>query len=688
MIVNQENFEEALDLITEDECVVDTETEGLDVWNKHKQCGIGICNSRFETAYFPFRHKNNLEKMPMLNFFSDENEMNLPLEYLPRIFERLNRVKTIIGHNIKFDLVALLGDGFHLEESQKIEDTMALARLYFPGRFDRLNLETVSMKVLNLDEKWKSIFVQYLKKNKIDHNYDMGDPAIVGDYCEKDCLNTARVRIWMRDKISRMDMDELYLQESAVTLAYWEMEQVGLPFDSDYLESRIPLLKDKLIRIEADIHFLCKEHYEESGKKYTKFDILSNNQLDEVMMELGIESFTKTPTGQNQWDVTNLLRIEHPIAKMILDFRAMDKMLGTYFLPLREWKDGRVHPNIVSAGPITGRGACRNPNLQNLSRKKIFIEGEELNEEAMDAVRAMLGAKSGVENTDVVQGKAFSGLMGYSQSKEDDSETLSTSEVRRLYIPPEDYYFYTIDYSQMEMRVFADYVQDESLTALLESSDFDFHSHVAKEVWNTSEKSDLWKFYRVLAKQINFGLIYGIGDGKLATQIHKTIDEARIYKAEYFARFPKALGFMEKVKQTICSRGWVKNRFNRRYYIEAEKAYKGVNYLVQGTSADIVKNRIVACQNFIKKEKPLSKLVVPVHDEAIFFAHKSEHRQIIPYFKGIMEERCIQTFLPTSVARAKTSWADKKDICIECFEYLKEEKCNNDKCVSYKPESE
>ncbi len=174
-----------------------------------------------------------------------------------------------------------------------------------------------------------------------------------------------------------------------------------------------------------------------------------------------------------------------------------------------------------------------------------------------------------------------------------------------------------------------------------------------------------------MAKNINFGLIYGIGDAKLAAGISKTLEEAKKYKADYFDKFPTARKFMDKVQQIVQSRGWIKNRFGRRYWIDKEKAYQGVNYLVQGTSADIVKNRMVAVSEYLREEQCLSKMIVPVHDEVIYYIHHSEEKMLVPKLKEIMEERCISTFLPVDVARGN-SWANKKEVCVNCLEYQKE----------------
>ena len=112
MLVNIDTFADAVKAITTDFVVVDIETEGLNLWWEDRLCGIGICTSKEETFYFPYRHKD--VDMPTMVFLSDYlPNINLPIETLSILFEKLSQVNTLIGHNIKFDLTGLLKDGFN-----------------------------------------------------------------------------------------------------------------------------------------------------------------------------------------------------------------------------------------------------------------------------------------------------------------------------------------------------------------------------------------------------------------------------------------------------------------------------------------------------------------------------------------------------------------------------------------------
>lgn len=593
------------------------------------------------------------------------NPVNLGDQRLKTLLTALNRPKRIIGHNIKFDLAVLYKDGFEITETQELVDTITAARMYFPDKYQKLDLGTVSDILLKTDN-WKGEFHAFLKKHKWHKNYDQAPADVVGEYCINDCKNTFRIYEILTSYIDKTQQNRVWDQECALLKVLWKMEKEGLYFDRTYCEDRLEKIKAKLYQIEQQIYALV-------GKE---FDISSPKQIGEIMTGIGITSPHKTPTGQLKWGVAELLTINHPIASLILDYRGIEKMRSSYFEPLLVWEDDRQHPSFKPWGTVTGRMSCERPALQTLSNKSQDLAGEEDNPEVIEAIKAMMGARAGqvVDMTSAgggqVGGGSFANLTSYAKKYEDTDTSVA---VRRLYIAPPGYYLYCMDVSQMEMRVFADYVKDETLTKLLDDGSFDFHSYVVKEVWKIEEDSALWKFYRNLAKAINFGLLYGIGDEKLAAQIQKTKDEATAYKEQYFDRFPKARDFMNLVMSTVKTRGYIKNRFGRRYTIDPDKAYVGVNYLIQGSSADIVKSRMVAIDKYLKDKQ--TKMVCQVHDELVFYVKIEEEKWIVPELKRLFEERQIETFLPIEVSKAAPSWAEKKKMCVACMEFKESCKC-------------
>jgi DNA polymerase I len=655
MLINtREAFFASLDKFT-DTIVLDTETDGLDVWQDNKQCGIGVCTTNEETFYYPFRHDD--ARSPLLTQL--DGELNLPMDLLHLLLARISLSKKIIGHNLKFDLTALVKDGLELPDDVEIEDTLCMARLCLHEQYADMDLESVVDAMLPGQQahRWKTEFKEYLRQSKA-KNYAQAHPKIMAEYCERDCLMTWRVYNKMAEYITATKQDKIREQERELLRVVWEMERDGLYFDRQYVEEKIVQLRARLLELEKEI---C----DELG---VVINIGSTPQLTKALNDKGIFSPKLTKAKKQSWDNEAMKKLGHPIGAKILNYRSFQKMLGTYLEPPLKWADDYMHPSFNQARPITGRFSCSNPNLQNLINGSFIIKSEKVDKENTKALSDALLGGGGVELAD-----EFADLMAV-KFKGTDNEVA----IKRMFVPPPGYKLWLFDEDQMEMRVFADYVDDPLLSKMLESDKFDFHKFVAMTVWGAQPGSDMWSFYRKLAKAINFGLIFCVGDEKLGMKIQKTTEEAGQYKLDYFARFPKASQFIQNVIATVKQRGYVFNRFGRRYVIDPNRAYVGINYLVQGTSADVIKNRMIACAKYLKSIGAKSRMVVQVHDELGFYIHESEESFVPAKIKDIMEERTIKTFLSVKAERGNPSWVQKQPMCVYCVQPLTKEEDTGD----------
>ena len=616
------------------EVVVDTETTGLKPWHGARLCGVGLAITPELGFYLPFRH---------------ETGENLDLEEMQDLWEALRRVPQMIGYNLKFDLAVMYQDGYDPPLEQNLKDVIVAARMSAAERFPNLKLEA------RLDAEfgagysaYDKEFKAYLKKNKWAKAFYKAPIDKLGEYCVLDVLGTYRLHQAYEPFLEETLQTYIWEQEQEVTHTIWQMEKLGMGYDPEYGAQKIPQLKARIENLYTEIFSLVGH----------KFNLNSNPQLTTAMTSIGVKSPAKSEkTGNPSWGGGVLLNIDHPVTGKIVEVRGLEKLLGTYFEPIMSWPDRRVHGQFKNWGAVTGRMSAVEPNLQNIAKSVQNLEGNEMDDELVAAISAFLGTKHEGQFTQQSGGVTLGGAMSFATGFEDTDLTVS---VRRIFVPEDGFKLYMLDYSQMEMRVFSDYVQDENLAGLLESSEFDFHAHVAKTVWGVDESSTLWDFYRTLAKSINFGLIYGIGIKKLAAQIGRSMDEAKQYREEYFARFPKAERFIQQVANVIERRGFTFNKFKRRYWIDPHKAYVGVNYLVQGSSADIVKNRMVACQKYLTGNGLKSRMLAQVHDEIIFEIHESEEAWVPFELQKIMEERQISTYLPVEVSRGAPSWAQKE----------------------------
>ena len=182
--------------------------------------------------------------------------------------------------------------------------------------------------------------------------------------------------------------------------------------------------------------------------------------------------------------------------------------------------------------------------------------------------------------------------------------------------------------------------------------------------WKAVEEDDeQFKFYRQMAKAVTFGTIYGIGSKKLAVQLGTTPSQALQYKKQYFAGLKGSKEFFDQVVQAVTIRGQIKNKYGRVYKIPKNLGYKGVNYLVQGTSADILSERLIEGDNYLQGTK--SRLLLQVHDEIICEIHNDE-LSTIPYnIKTLMEQNSLNIPLYVDMELCDPSWSTKRELTIE-----------------------
>ena len=323
-----------------------------------------------------------------------------------------------------------------------------------------------------------------------------------------------------------------------------------------------------------------------------------------------------------------------------------------------------MHTTFCNWGTLTGRLSSRDPNLQNLPRTHFRLSDDPLTTEERESVRgrisAAVAAKGGSFNEvltdDVIDTWGFIGDESYNEEEE------SQISIRRLFVPRPNHTLVGFDYSQMEVRVFLDYFRNPEIEELLKKEDVDFHGEAATLAFGVKEGDEEYKYYRQMAKAITFGTIYGIGARKLGVQLGVPMQQATEYKRRYFEGLKGSRQFFEKVVRVVSSRGWIKNRYGRLYIVPKDLAYKGVNYLVQGTSADILSERMIEVNKYLSDKK--SNILVQVHDEIICEIHNDELQEITPKVQDLLQENSLGIPLEVDVEVCSPSWATKKDFAL------------------------
>ena len=641
-VVTNSTFEDALNSLKEvvaqdPTLVVDVETNGLDSFGINQICGIGIGETDYQglAQYYPFRHHQgeNLDPASLTTLINFLNES----------------VQTFIGYNLKFDLHFLEKEGLVVGD-KKLVDVIVMVRLIEHSDVKELALTPTGMR------NYGASAIQYdidtkkeLKSNKWHKDFSMAPPEFLGEYCKKDVTLTARLYKDYLRKIEKSNQLEIFELECSLTSVLYRMEQRGIAVDRAYASNAKESIGKRMEVVIAEI-------YQLAGKE---FNISSPMQIGEIFTGMGIESPVKTPKGKDSWNEAALVNINHRLAGLIRQYRTLEKLGSTYLEPYLDVDV--MHTSFCNWGTSTGRLSSREPNLQNIPRNHFKLREQELNEQDTKAIRgkisAMVGAK-GISLTtdlseDVLRTWAFVGDESYDATDE------YQLAIRRLFVPSPNYSLISFDYSQMEVRVFMSYFRNETIDALLNKEDADFHGEAAKLAFNTTETDDQFKFYRQMAKAITFGTIYGIGNNKLSQQLGTTPQEAGKYKKQYFAGMEGSQDFFNKVVETVATRGWIRNRYGRQYKIHPGFAYKGVNYLVQGTSADILSERMLVSDEYLKDKQ--SHILLQVHDEIICEVHDSELDTVPEKIRELLEINSLDIPLKVDMEICSPSWATKKD---------------------------
>ena len=637
IIKDQNTFNTILPTLDNHSVVVDVETNGFDSYGIHQICGIGIgFGNNSDSYYFPFRHQHV--------------GTNLPSECLAALIAWLNKSKHLVGYNIKFDLRFLEKEGLVIKDKELV-DVLTMVRLTEPSTVKDLDLtNTIKRSYGESHASYDIETKKLLRSNKWHKDFSMAPVDVLGPYCEKDVIYTAKLYNDRAKLIKESNQNDIWKMQIQLTKVLYAMEGRGIKINNTYVKETMAQIEDRKSEIESRVINLA-------GKE---FNLNSTQQLGEILNERGITSPEKTAKGQQSWNEAALVQINDPIAGYVRQYRALEKLRSTYLEPFLELDE--LHTTFCNWGTLTGRLSSRNPNLQNIPRNHFNLVDKQLSEDdkqelkgRINATLAAKGQTSRVEglSDEVLNTWTFVGNESFDKSQE------GQIAIRNIFVPREDYSLISFDYSQMEVRVFLSYLQNEEVNQMLTKSNVDFHGEAAKLAFNVTEDDDTFKMFRQTAKSITFGTIYGIGNQKLGIQLGVPSQEAADYKKRYFDGIKGSREFFNAVVRKVELLGQIKNKYGRVYKIPKNLGYKGINYLVQGTSADILNERMIQVHGLLENFK--SNLLLQVHDEIICEIHKDEMETLPNLIRDVLVENTLRIPLEVDIELCEPSWAVKKD---------------------------
>jgi len=496
--------------------------------------------------------------------------------------------KTWIGQNIKYDLLMLKWQGLSLEGN--LFDTMLAHYVIEPE--GKRSMDMLSAKYLG----YEPVHIEELigKKGKTQGN--MRDVAFekIKDYAAEDADITLQLKHVLLPQLATREVEKVFYEvENPLVKVLTDMEFEGIRIDEGFL-------KEYSTQLEAEAKIAEQNVYEQAG---VKFNLASPKQLGEVLFEkLQLDpKAKKTKTGQYATgeDVLQKLAANNPIVADILAFRELTKLKSTYVdaLPqLINSKTGRVHTSYAQAVAVTGRLSSNNPNLQNIP------------------VRTERGR-----------------------------------EIRKAFIPRDNnHVLLSADYSQIELRIVAAISGDENMCQAFKTGK-DIHTATAAKVFGVAE-ADVTKEMRYKAKSVNFGIIYGQGAFGLAENLGISRSEAKEIIDNYKKQFPNIQKYMDDTINFAKETGYVQTLMGRKRWLadinSANFTVRGfaernaINSPIQGSAADMIKLAMIKIHAEFIKQGFKSKMLLQVHDELVFDAHKDEIEIIKPVIL-----HCMQTAL-------------------------------------------
>ena len=492
------------------------------------------------------------------------------LEWLKPVFDSENIIK--IGQNIKYDLLVLRNYGISVKGA--LYDTMLAHYLIEPE--GKHSMDWLSEQYLN----YKPVSIESLIGKKGKNQGNMRDVAVdeVVEYASEDADITLQLKHKLDPQVKENKVEKLFHEvENPLIHVLMAMEFEGVKINTEALSELSKVLDEESKVIEKRVYELAGE----------PFNLSSPKQLGEILfVKLNLDpKAKKTKTGQfaTGEEVLSRMAGEHEIAQAILDYRQMVKLKSTYVDALPELinpKTGRIHTTYNQFVAATGRLSSINPNLQNIP------------------IRSARGR-----------------------------------EIRKAFVPRDgNHIILAADYSQIELRIMAAFSKDESMIEAFKNGR-DIHATTAAKIFQVPLE-DVTSDMRRKAKTANFGIIYGISAFGLSQRLNIPRGEAKEIIDAYFKEFSAVKAYMDNCIENARKQEYVETVLGRRRYLRdinsrnatmrgfAER--NAINAPIQGSAADMIKVAMIDVHKWMIKENLKSKMILQVHDELVFDAHKEE----------------------------------------------------------------
>lgn len=634
---------------------VDTETTGLNPYKGDMPFFVSFCNDNGETGYMewpvdPFTREvqPNSRDLRLLRDWLADDEID-------KVF-----------HNSNFD-IAMLEIGLGLEVLGTVHDSMIAMHCW--RSYEReYGLKPLAKKYVEFDDtdekalheatiaaRRKAKALGWAIADDVQPDYWLLktlDPKnrLCEQYATCDAQRTMALWLFAGWGLDGDETRRTYEREMEVSAVLGQISRRGIRID-----------------LEANWHEL-RSHKRSAAKKLTevraiakdpKFNPRSSKQVAKFLFDdLGLDAVEYTGAGNPRTNQNTLIRYkDEPGAAELLHYRADLKAVTSFFMPFHF---------AAAADPLVNHGHCIRPNFRQTLRTG-----------RLACSRPNLQAIAG----------------------EDSSRSGTPISARIPFGPRDEYVWFAVDYGQLEARIFAAAADEPVLIEAFESGR-DLHTETTNRAWggrgnpraveaamaaletDSATKAELFlkqfnfdiveaeqsvgkKNSRSRGKTIFFSRIMGGGSDPIIQKLHCSDEEAREFLAAFDAAVPGIKRFLNSSQRAASKVGYINTLFGRRLHMHRDEYWKAGPFLVQGTAADFVKRRMVACHKYFRERNLDAHVVLQIHDELIFEVRKNQATgKLLRSIKRIMEdhEGNVGIDLPVEISLIRKSWSKKEKL--------------------------
>jgi DNA polymerase I-like protein with 3'-5' exonuclease and polymerase domains len=649
---------------------IDLETDGLQVYHGNRAFCLGYYTDLNEKG---FAWINDASREWLKKLFNDSS-------------------KTLIFHNAKFDLGMMQFESKYLDPFKMkahFDCTLTMSKVLFSTSQNH-DLRTLTLKLLHRNPKDKDDIQNWIKENTRIFNKTKGRPPnfhdapvdLVKRRVMWDAESTLLLHTKLTPQIEKV-CPQLYETERLLELVCIDMENTGLLIDITRTKQLRQQAIDDLRQIQADLdNLVCpfvikrKKKDKEWEETITSLNPGSNAlQLPAAFIKVGIPLKYKTEpkkkpkgklgrSGGGRWafDEYAMVRyVSKPLAMIIKTSSEEGWRTPKYYKEIyKVLKDNHLSKKELLPPLIL---------KYNELRKMISTYYDHFINDCVNVVKTPT-REVGVLHAKLNPSEALTGRFSVS--------TPPLQQIPRILGPRESFIprfgrrNWHFDYEQVEMRMFVHFAKDPIMAKAINA---DIHEAVAAQIYGLPKKK-ITSEQRKRAKAVNFGIIYGAGAKKIAETLTRrglptTEMEGKTIVAQYHRKFPSVRQTTQKLASELRRVGYITNPFGRRYHIPVQFSYKSLNYMCQGTSADLMKKAMVDIWLWLRKNNFKSKMIMTIHDEIVIECVRSEERIILPQIKKFMDD--LKTFyvpVTTDMKFVDKRWNHKinpKDVGLDYF---------------------